>query len=404
MSKRSSISHENDDDKDEDDIIEVFKKRKSHHDKVSGAIAGVTRNKDKATHAIVDLTASNVDESNDDDDVFEVTRKKGDDPVTKYSRKSNGNRATVIPKKNNKSHQNNGKTNTGSSNTQENQSFKVFCDLDGVLVDFERGVLELFRKRKQHYKSINEIHKGRLWATISSDQRFFRSLNWTKDGQLLWNYLVDAAFQNAEGENSNNTSSHSSSTIMKNGSSVQQLSILTGCPMQKEAKSQKFTWCERHLNIERMNIYLASSSSTSSQIKNNGKLKNESNKQQHHCNRHFVFQHVDKAAKKSMHEIVNGNTSNARTITSMFQKKKQPNTMPSTSSLSQQKHAQSKTIQVITCWSKNKHYESKKNHILIDDRISLKQKWVEKGGIFIHHVNSEQSIQELKKLGIGGRN
>jgi len=365
MSKRSSISHENDDDKDEDDIIEVFKKRKSHHDKVSGAIAGVTRNKDKATHAIVDLTASNVDESNDDDDMFVVTRKKSDDPVTKY---------------------------------------KVFCDLDGVLVDFERGVLELFRKRKQNYKSINEIHKGRLWATISSDQRFFRSLNWTKDGQLLWNYLVDAAFQNAEGENSNNTSSHSSSTIMKNGSSVQQLSILTGCPMQKEAKSQKFTWCERHLNIERMNIYLASSSSTSSQIKNNGKLKNESNKQQHHCNRHFVFQHVDKAAKKSMHEIVNGNTSNARTITSMFQKKKQPNTMPSTSSLSQQKHAQSKTIQVITCWSKNKHYESKKNHILIDDRISLKQKWVEKGGIFIHHVNSEQSIQELKKLGIGGRN
>lgn len=55
---------------------------------------------------------------------------------------------------------------------------------------------------------------------------------------------------------------------------------------------------------------------------------------------------------------------------------------------------------VITCWSKEKHLHSGEGCILIDDRIKAKAPWEEKGGIFILHVTAEDSIRQLKELGI----
>ena len=40
------------------------------------------------------------------------------------------------------------------------------------------------------------------------------------------------------------------------------------------------------------------------------------------------------------------------------------------------------------------------NRILIDDRIALKKNWVDAGGIFIHHINTETTIKKLCSLGI----
>ena len=57
-------------------------------------------------------------------------------------------------------------------------------------------------------------------------------------------------------------------------------------------------------------------------------------------------------------------------------------------------------IEIITCWSKNKHYESNTNHVLIDDRLKLKNDWVQKGGIFVHHVNTKDTLRQLVALGI----
>jgi hypothetical protein len=54
----------------------------------------------------------------------------------------------------------------------------------------------------------------------------------------------------------------------------------------------------------------------------------------------------------------------------------------------------------LTCWSRNKHCESAENHVLIDDREDLGQKWTARGGIFIHHTSTENSIQKMVKLGI----
>jgi hypothetical protein len=57
-------------------------------------------------------------------------------------------------------------------------------------------------------------------------------------------------------------------------------------------------------------------------------------------------------------------------------------------------------VNVITCWSRNKHYESKKNHVLIDDRMSLREAWEGNGGIFVHHTSAERTLQILKEKGI----
>jgi hypothetical protein len=43
------------------------------------------------------------------------------------------------------------------------------------------------------------------------------------------------------------------------------------------------------------------------------------------------------------------------------------------------------------------------NRILIDDRIALKKNWVDAGGIFIHHINTETTIKKLSNLGIISR-
>ena len=81
--------------------------------------------------------------------------------------------------------------------------------------------------------------------------------------------------------------------------------------------------------------------------------------------------HVDMAGKKSTHETVSG------------RKRKG-------------------VVNVITCWSRNKHCESKKNHVLIDDRVSLREAWEDNGGIFVHHTSAERTLEVLRERGILG--
>lgn len=85
----------------------------------------------------------------------------------------------------------------------------------------------------------------------------------------------------------------------------------------------------------------------------------------------IVVNHVDMAGKKSAHELVTGRRKNKEGVTN-----------------------------VITCWSRNKHCESKANHILIDDRLSLKEKWEERGGIFVHHTSTDKTLTILREKGI----
>jgi hypothetical protein len=51
-------------------------------------------------------------------------------------------------------------------------------------------------------------------------------------------------------------------------------------------------------------------------------------------------------------------------------------------------------------YSYNKQKYSNKNSILIDDRKSNIDQWIEKGGIGILHENTEKTINELISIGL----
>lgn len=186
--------------------------------------------------------------------------------------------------------------------SKDEEKFKLFVDLDGVLADFDGGVKSIFNGQ-----SPEEIPVGVMWAGIGNQDAFYESLSWTSDGEELWNAIKRL-------------------TPPPN--------ILTGVPRTRKHREEKFNWCKRELSEE-------------------GKL---------------ICNHVDMAGK-GRHELMSG-------------------------------RSKDNAINVITCWSKFKHFESKRNHILIDDRLKLKEDWEKKGGIFIHHTSAAASLQMLKEQGV----
>lgn len=100
---------------------------------------------------------------------------------------------------------------------------KIYCDLDGVLVEFEHGAIEQMRtdiqypnfvpiKCKKHFnkmlkalgpsKEIFLHHISRdskkckkevrdyMYARLKDNEDFWSNLEWTKDGKKLWDYIT----------------------------------------------------------------------------------------------------------------------------------------------------------------------------------------------------------------------
>ena len=96
-------------------------------------------------------------------------------------------------------------------------SKKIFCDLDGVLVDFENGVFKVTGKKVEHQQI------GKLWQRITNHSNFFESLDFTTYGEELWNEICKV-----------------SNTVP---------TILTGIPSSSNNKfaNDKKKWCEKNL-------------------------------------------------------------------------------------------------------------------------------------------------------------
>ncbi|ADN02297.1 hypothetical protein [Spirochaeta thermophila] len=93
--------------------------------------------------------------------------------------------------------------------------YRIFVDLDGVLVDFEKGVLEATGKR------VDEQSPSEMWAVLARTPEFYARLDWLPDGRKLWEFLRPF-----------------------------KPTILTGLPLGRWAAPQKRTWCRIHLGPE----------------------------------------------------------------------------------------------------------------------------------------------------------
>jgi FMN phosphatase YigB (HAD superfamily) len=66
------------------------------------------------------------------------------------------------------------------------EKYKIYCDMDGVLVDFDKGYKELTGKdiAGQHYTDTD------FWDPINkAGYDFWFKLEWMKDGKQLWKYI-----------------------------------------------------------------------------------------------------------------------------------------------------------------------------------------------------------------------
>eukprot|EP00668_Euglena_longa_P031706 GGOE01040949.1.p1 GENE.GGOE01040949.1~~GGOE01040949.1.p1 ORF type:complete len:300 (-),score=58.71 GGOE01040949.1:116-1015(-) len=153
----------------------------------------------------------------------------------------------------------------------------IFCDLDGVLTDFECSVRELCGRPPE------QCQKDEMWSKLMAvkdggPDGFYSQLPWTDDGPALWEAIAPL-----------------------------DPIILSGCPKGTWAAQQKRRWCARELGPH---------------------------------------------------------------------------------------------VEVRTCLAQQKCHHSCKGAVLIDDRLSLRSAWQARGGRFIQHTSTANTIVMLHQLGV----
>jgi hypothetical protein len=69
----------------------------------------------------------------------------------------------------------------------ENQQYTIYCDMDGVLVDFDKGYENLTGMTT---KEADAQGKEVFWEPIAkAGAGFWIKLKWMSDGQQLWDYV-----------------------------------------------------------------------------------------------------------------------------------------------------------------------------------------------------------------------
>ena len=93
--------------------------------------------------------------------------------------------------------------------------YRLFLDLDGVLADFDAGVLRATGQRPQ------ALTDRQMWPVLARTRGFYEDLPWMPDGRLLWEFSLP----------------HSPV-------------IVTGLPLGPWAEPQKRAWCKRELGAD----------------------------------------------------------------------------------------------------------------------------------------------------------
>ena len=80
------------------------------------------------------------------------------------------------------------------SNESPQSQYKIYCDMDGVLVDFDLGYKNLTGKETHH---VDVQGKSEFWGTFKqslqdkkmSEKDYWVNLQWMPDGKELWNHI-----------------------------------------------------------------------------------------------------------------------------------------------------------------------------------------------------------------------
>lgn len=88
----------------------------------------------------------------------------------------------------------------------------IFCDLDGVLADFEKGI------EKALHKKCDQLDKNMMFKYINKSKDFYEKLDWMPRGRELWEKIKEY-----------------------------DPIILTGVLRNKSTIEQKMKWCKREL-------------------------------------------------------------------------------------------------------------------------------------------------------------
>lgn len=65
----------------------------------------------------------------------------------------------------------------------DNNRFKIYCDMDGVLTDFDK-------QAKSIESNIFNLSQKEMWKLIADNGiDFWTNMPWTNDGKKLWNYI-----------------------------------------------------------------------------------------------------------------------------------------------------------------------------------------------------------------------
>lgn len=158
--------------------------------------------------------------------------------------------------------------------------YKFFVDLDGVLADFDRHVLELLGRHPRSFKPKQELWDSLTHLIEVEGKKFFSGMHLMNDANELWEYVLP----------------HKPQILTATGTTF------------TSAAEQKRKWVEKHLGE---------------------------------------------------HIVVNTTTK-----------------------------------------SKHKAQFAAHNYILIDDRHKSINPWIEAGGIGILHTSAEETINQLKQLGL----
>jgi hypothetical protein len=114
----------------------------------------------------------------------------------------------------------------------QNNNLRIYCDLDGVLVDFESGIRSLFPEQSLAAPKsfhINDLNRRDMWRRVrTADPPFFETLHWTAGGKRLWQAIRHL-----------------------------QPDILTGVPPFVSSRQQKMNWCRQQLCVPVRHVDMA---------------------------------------------------------------------------------------------------------------------------------------------------